>query len=156
MSFFGSCAACEKDDEGYVDTDGTFYCDLCWEIYALKSYRCYTFAVVYDAESGQRLSIGSSISNTGCAERQALWKLHSDNMLCPKVVVVARLRKNRNDTKMSLGDSKPCGFCIMSMTMYNVVRVCYSAKEVKGNFVWTDIENLTNDYLSKSKVLVRL
>lgn len=137
-----------------VYSDGKAYCDTCWEYYDLMSYRCFTFAAVYDISSGKRLSVGSSISHTGCAERQALWRLSSDDFEKDKGIVVCRIRKNRNDTKQSFGMSKPCKQCIIAMQLYNVTRVCYSIS--KHDFSWQTVAELTNEYSTKSNVIVSM
>ena len=123
-----SCEQCGKRCNISVNEtceyEGT-YCFDCWELDTLKSFRCYSFAIVYDAESGKRLSFAGSIYDA-CAERRALWKLDHGDMSVPKIIIVGRIRKNRNDKKISFGNSKPCHQCIIAMQMYNVVRVYYS------------------------------
>lgn len=135
-----------------VLADDDMFCDDCWECYNLSIYRCFSFATIYDAESGVRLSYGGSVNNA-CAERRALWKLDAAFTSVPKIVVVARIRKNRKDTKMSFGNSKPCAQCIIAMQMYNIVRVYYSTN--KDCFtVCNNISTLSNDYYTKSKSII--
>lgn len=146
------CVSCDKDSKGDYDENDIFYCNDCWLCHTLMSYRCYTFAAVYDAQSGEQLGIGGSINDT-CAERQALW--NTDDILSEKIIVVCRIRKNRKDTKMSFGSSKPCAQCILAMQLYNVKQVCYSVKETK-DFKWETVDNMSNNYCTKSNAIVRL
>ena len=150
--FFGSCLACSSNEFGYVDTNEQFYCNSCWEDHKLFSYRCFSFAAVYDLNTGKRLSTGGSV-NSACAERQALWKLGVD-FHTPKVIVVSRIRRNRNNKKTNMGGSKPCSQCIISMNMYNVQRVCYSGTGDK--FTWENVSEIKNDYKTKCNVILRL
>lgn len=109
--------------------------------------RCFTFAAVFDMFSGSMLAIGSSY--VGCAERQALWKLnsHDDATICsPKVMVVCRVRRNRNNKRMSYGLSKPCQSCIQAMTFYNVVRVAYSANDTNLGLQWECFDAVKQTY----------
>ena len=151
----GFCIQCGEEGAGRCGADYGFYCDACWDdhdFYAtLRSYRCISFAAVYDLTTGVRLTVGASVDNH-CAERGALWKI--DDVACPKAVVVCRYRKNRRNTRASFGGSKPCAQCILAMQMYNVVRVCYT--DGKDSFVWADVDGLHNDYETCSKCIVSL
>ena len=73
----------------YLGDDGDAYCDVCWQWFNLKRTRCFSFAAVYDSESGRLLSTDASNVGVGCAERMALWKLSDEHVSTPKVVVVA-------------------------------------------------------------------
>jgi cytidine deaminase len=145
------CVECGDVNLGHCNDYGLFYCNDCWEYYWLDSYRCFTFAAVYDARNGKRLSTGGSI-HKACAERQALWKLHDFDS--PKAIVVCRIRKNRNNTKLSFGSSKPCAQCILSMQMYNVQHVCYSTD--KNHFEWSKVDYLSTQYHTKCMTIVKL
>lgn len=153
----GFCSLCDTFESGSVSPqDHEFYCDVCWDAYEeqkqVQDFRCYTFANVYDIETDQLMSCGSSVQNV-CAERNALWKLRGDAMIRPKTMIVVRVRKNRKDTKQSLGTSKPCKQCILAMQCYNVVSVSYSNG---ATFKFEETMHMTTDYSTKSQVLLRM
>lgn len=150
---YGECDECRCDAQGSCGRDLLFYCHGCWDEYefyqTLRSYRCITFAAVYNLDTGKRMGIGAAVDNH-CAERDALWKL--DDIDVPKAIVVCRYRKNRNNTRASTGDSKPCAQCILAMQMYNVKRVCYSMGA--DDYRWMDVDRLQNDYETRNKCIV--
>ncbi len=77
---------------------------------------------------------------------------------CSKGIVVGRLRRSRNNKKMTFGDSKACQQCILSMGFYGIRRVCYSSKSLDhdlGDFVRCDLEGLCNTYRTASTVIVK-
>ena len=153
---FSVCQECGKDCDTITsecDGNNDRYCFDCWEIDILKSFRCYSFAIVYDATSGERLSFAGSIYDS-CAERRALWKLDNTHMSVPKVIIVGRIRKNRNDKKISFGNSKPCHQCIIAMQMYNVVRVYYSFG--KQLFMRSNVSEMSNSYTTESDIIISL
>lgn len=145
------CEQCDNEAISPV-VQGMGYCADCWDFDELQYTRCFTFAVVYD-HNGHKLAIGKSEVQKGCAERNALWRLPLDAICTPKMIVVARLRRNRNG-HLSFGNSKPCKQCIQAFSFYNVTRVCYSTD--KSTFVWKDPCTLTNSYASYSQVIVKL
>jgi cytidine deaminase len=149
---FGKCKSCCQYLPGKEAIDA-FYCSSCWEIYDINQYRCFSFAMVYDMHEGTNLSFGSSIYSEGCAERSALWKLDPDDAR-EKLMIVARIRRNANDRKMSFGNSKPCSQCILAMQMYNVKEVLYSHN--KQGFVHEQVNGMNNSYTSKGMTIVRL
>lgn len=150
MQTYGTCDECGVDDVGAPDPFGIHYCNQCWhteEVFDnLRRYRCFTVCAVYRLSDGARLAVGGSMGH--CAERDALWRCAFDP--CPKALVVARVRKNRNNTKWSFGDSKPCQQCLWTMALCNVQRVCYS-----DAFDWTDTGAVHNEYRSFSNVVLR-
>lgn len=153
----GFCSLCDAFESGSVSPeDGQFYCDVCWDVYEeqkrVEDFRCYTFAKVYDVETDQLISCGSSVDHA-CAERNALWKLRGDAMTRPKSMIVVRVRKNQNNTKQSLGMSKPCKQCILAMQCYNVVSVSYSNG---STFKFEETTHMTTDYATKSPFLLRM
>ena len=156
MGLFGTCVECREASGGWPDSAGDFYCSVCWRQDALfdslRSYRCFTFCVVYDARTLRRLSVGGSVNDV-CAERNALWNLASDHVSTPKVLVVCRLRRSKG-RRRTLGYSKPCAQCICAMQLYNVSRVCFSGKD--RDFVWHDVSSLTSDYFTKSQTIVSM
>ena len=144
---------CSKCDMGHVcASDLNFYCNECHRMYTeLSMTRCFTFCAVYCAETGRKLSSGFSQVHYACAERTALWKLDDEDNI-PKVLVVCRVRRNKN--RITFGDSKPCKQCICTMHFYNVQRVAYSQK--KNRFQWTDLNNLENTYSTDSKLILNM
>lgn len=152
---WGQCEECGRGAEGWCDHESSFFCHECWRDYdfyeTLRSYRCVTFAAVYNLETGERMSTGGSVEKR-CAERDALWKI--EDVAVPKAIVVCRHRKNRNNTRASTGGSKPCAQCILAMQMYNVQRVCYSVG--KDEYMWVDVEGLRNAYTTCNKCIVVL
>ena len=90
--YWGECEECSKNDNIVPGEDLKLYCADCWEYYELQNTRCFSFAVIYEANSGKQISFGSSNIGHGCAERMALWKMNvgdqSDKVLC-----VARIIK---------------------------------------------------------------
>lgn len=149
MRLYGVCAHCANMQDGYLGDDGQLYCDDCWERYLLR--RNVTIAAVYNHQ-GERLSVASSSNRMGCAERQALWETDiMDDQA--KIVVVCRIRRNRNMKKASMGDSKPCQLCIVAMQMYNVTHVYYSIGKEK--FAKGDVSTLQNDLKTASKCIIK-
>ena len=132
---------------------GIGYCSDCWDLDELHNTRCFTFAAVYDA-TGFRLCVGQSKIGECCAERDALWKLPLDACSIPKTVVVARVRRNRNNRRMTFGNSKPCTQCMHAFGLYNVTRVCFSTGV--DTFEWADVAALQNTYTSANKRVVVL
>ena len=152
--FYGTCTECEDDADGLVTKKGLFFCHTCWQKEAevfesLEGFRCFTFCAVYNESTGEKMGIGGSMNF--CAERDALWKI--DDVQQRKIVVVGRIRKNRNNKRWSFGDSKPCNQCIVAMKFYNVVRICYSSG---SSWVWTNIDDLHNDYRTNCDVIVSI
>ena len=145
------CDGCGVVATVHMGDDLNMYCDECWRWHELQSVRCFSFAAIYDLQTQTRLSSDASDLGIGCAERLALWKLKTEDMCTPKLLVVARIRRNRD--KISFGGSKPCKQCIQAMAFYGVARVCYSSKT---GFVWEDAAALANEYTSCSNVLVKL
>jgi hypothetical protein len=82
-----------------------------------------------------------------------MWKLDYRHDARPKVIVVCRVRRSRNDI-ISFGLSKPCCACIDAMPLYNVVRACYSVNT--DEFVWENTSELTNEYSTQSKIVVKM
>ena len=148
--FFGTCIDCGDVCKGAL-YEGELYCITCTEYYEMANTRCFSFAAVYDMQTGKLLSVGASRIGTGCAERQALWKLDDQDNV-PKSVVVCRVRRSRRG-KISFGTSKPCAQCILAMQFYNVVNVCYSGLD---EFTWDNLNDMHNEYTSQSNVLIRL
>jgi hypothetical protein len=72
MNAVGLCDQCGRDDQvGYADAcSREFYCSDCWLYDELKNTRCFSFARIYDMETGKALAIGASRVGVGCAERQ--------------------------------------------------------------------------------------
>lgn len=152
--FYGICEECNSDDYVTCGNDFNFYCNECFEYEELRNTRCFSFSVIYD-EHGKKITWGYSRIGFGCAERVAMWKL--DDSAIPHILVVARIRKNRQN-KISFGVSKPCKECIIAMHLYNIKRICYSTgKNEYGKeiFEWIDLENLSNTYSSCSKVIIK-
>jgi hypothetical protein len=147
------CAECNEFDQVFPGTDGSMYCESCWGWYSLRETRCFSLAALYDAETGRLLSTGASDIGVGCAERVALWRLKDEEVERRKILVVARIRRNRKNKTMSFGTSKPCKQCICAMSFYNVDRVCYSAA---SGFVWDSAAAMQNEYTSCSPVIVKL
>ena len=151
---FGECDGCCIFTDVKMGDDENMYCYECWNFYELRNTRCFTFAALYDMHTGKRILTEASHIRSGCAERMAMWKLpsnhHCDNI--PKIAVVARVRRNRNNKKMTFGNSKPCQQCIQAMPFYNIERVCYSTL---SGFVWENVKDLRNDYFSCSPVIVK-
>lgn len=150
------CAECGGVcTNGDVCDEGVFYCTRCWDedelLCELRSYRCVTFCALYDLTTGERLGIGGSVRNS-CAERNALWTL--DDISTPKAVMVCRIRKNRKNTRWSLGMSKPCRQCILAMHMYRVERVCFSTGA--DSYEWVDLDALTTDYRTVCDTIVSI
>lgn len=148
IEYCDECAALAPVSFG---TDGNAYCSSCWDWDALRHTRCFTVAAIYDAR-GALLTTGASDVGVGCAERVAMWNLSLDAVGTPKTIVVARIRRNRNN-KMNFGNSKPCTQCIQAMQLYGVDRVGYSTKE---GFVWEDAEGMKNTYSAYSPILVTI
>lgn len=146
-----TCDGCGELATVHMGEDFNMYCDACWRWHELQSVRCFSFATLYDLETGQRLSFDASDIGIGCAERLAMWKLQKEDMCTPKAVIVARIRRNRE--KITFGDSKPCKQCIQAMAFYGVERICYSTKT---GFKWEDAGAMANEYTSCSNVLVKL
>jgi hypothetical protein len=141
----------ESKEDKTRDESGMLSCDDSQEVRLVSSYRCFSFAIVYN-EDGKRLAIGSSIHKS-CAERNALWKVN--DIMCKKHIVVCRIRKNRNDKKASFGISKPCQQCIVAMQLYNVEKVSYSVdKDIFSQ--WTDVNELKTAYNTQCDTIVRL
>lgn len=156
--FSGHCQQCSKDAEGKVSSDGFFYCHDCWEFYDASFFRCITFAAVYD-ECGRRLTSATSLR--GCAERNALWKLSSENIHTPKTLIVARINRKGSLKRFAFGDSKPCMYCAMAFKTYNIQRVGYSRAVrdtmVDGSsFNWKNAAAIEPTLRSKSSVIVRM
>lgn len=156
--FWASCEQCDKDSELTMGADLKYYCNQCWEFEELKHTRCFSFSVIYN-ENGEKISCGSSHIGIGCAERVAMWKLDDLKLSEPKILIVARIRRNRNNKKLSFGKSKPCKECITAMHFYNIKRIGYSnGKNLNGQeiFEWVNLNNLHNTYSSCSKVIVKM
>ena len=148
------CKECNTLAEVYMGNDGNMYCDECWKFYDLRNTRCFSFAALYDKHTGKRIVADASHIGSGCAERMAMWRLPLDSgesIDTPKIAVVARIRRNRNN-KMTFGTSKPCQQCIQAMPFYNIERVCYSTP---SGFVWENVEAMRNDYTTCSPVIVK-
>jgi hypothetical protein len=116
---------------------------------ALHTYRCVTLCAVYNRHCGRRIAVGASVGRC-CAERNALWEVLDDP--CEKIVVVCRTRTNSKGRR-TLGLSKPCVQCITAMHFCGVQKVCHSTKE---GFVWIDLSDLSNAYVTRNKVVLRL
>lgn len=147
------CEECKEFTNVYMGDDDNMYCDACWKWYDLQNTRCFSFAAVYDSETGKLLTTDASDIGVGCAERMAMWKLKDEDISTSKIIVVARIRRNRNNKKMSFGNSKPCKQCIQAMSFYGIQRVCYSAGT---EFKWEDVSSIMNDYTSCSRVIVSM
>ena len=149
---FGECEECHTSSEVSMGNDGNMYCDECWNFYGLRNTRCFSFAALYDSSTGKRIVTDGSQIGFGCAERMAMWKLPFNHNDTPKIAVVARIRRNRNNKKITFGISKPCQQCIQAMPFYNIERVCYSTP---SGFIWENVQSLKNDYTSCSPVIVK-
>ena len=150
------CEECNTFAEVHMGDDGNMYCDECWKFYNLRNTRCFSFAALYDKHTGKRIVTDASHIGSGCAERMAMWKLpfeQEESIATPKIAVVARIRRNRNNKKMTFGTSKPCQQCIQAMPFYNIERVCYYTP---SEFVWENVASMKNDYTSCSPVIVKL
>jgi cytidine deaminase len=140
-TLWGYCTQCDKGDDGYFDVDDKcFYCRPCTRHYWTQSFRCVTYAWVYD-EVGNLLSTGDSMEDGCCAERHALWKLGSEYDAISKVVKVVRVRRKKNGFE-TYGNSMPCMQCVCAMHFYNVKRVCYSVD--KQTFETVELHKLQN------------
>ena len=154
MPCAGDCTDCNEWKVGRRYGDG-IYCDTCWEYYELQDTRCFSFAAIYDSNTGRLLTVGSSHIGTGCAERRAMWRLEEDDILIEKTIVVCRVRRHRNNKRMSFGMSKPCTQCISAMHMYNMTKIAYSdTKDAFTTFI--DLNDLCNTYQSASKIVVKM
>lgn len=140
IMFSGYCTECGDEADGRVYPDLNFYCHPCADRYELRNRRCRTIAFVYDMKTGKRLSSGTSILSGGaCAERNALWLLDPKYDCVEKRIVVTRYRSDSRFKKTSMGESRPCAQCTLTMAFYNVKRIKYSTK--KG-YVETDLDAL--------------
>ena len=113
--------------------------------------RCFTIAFVYDRK-GNVLSTATSKAGPGscCAERNALWKLKTDNR--ELIMLIIRIRRRRCNA--TIGDSLPCEYCKRTMEMYNVKHVMVSSK---NGCRWYTMENLPNNgYYTKNSSIIYL
>lgn len=147
---YGFCIEC---DASVSTDDGWQYCEQCWNVYnTINTYRCFTICAVYTL-SGERLAIATS--EEVCAERAGLWSLTGGDIIAPKILVVARIRKNRSGKRWSYGCSKPCANCKEALLMYNVVKIAYSLG-CGDEFAWENVATFCPTIDTKCKVIVRL
>lgn len=146
-----ACDECDTVTTVFMAPNDTYYCGSCWKWHEMRNTRCFTFAAAYDETTCHLLGTASSSAGVGCAERILLWNLSDELISTPKVLIVARIRRNRNNKKMSFGGSKPCNQCIQAMHFYGVTRVAYSNGD---SFTWSDLQSLHNEYKTYSASIV--